>query len=74
MNTGHKTQENLRNKTIPLVKVLWSNHGVEEVIWEKEDNMKHQYPHLFKVLTKFRDENFLSRVKFNRPPNLTCLT
>lgn len=27
----------LRNKTIPLVKVLWRNHGVEESTWESND-------------------------------------
>lgn len=26
----------LRKKTIPLVKVLWRNHGMEEVTWEPE--------------------------------------
>ncbi|XP_028077877.1 uncharacterized protein LOC114279800 [Camellia sinensis] len=26
----------LRNKTIPLVKVLWRNHRVEEATWETE--------------------------------------
>ncbi|XP_074320000.1 uncharacterized protein LOC141656835 [Silene latifolia] len=33
-------------KTI-LVKVLWSNHLVEEATWEAEENMKERYPHLF---------------------------
>ncbi|GAV83473.1 Chromo domain-containing protein [Cephalotus follicularis] len=27
----------LRTKTIPLVKVLWRNHGVEEATWELEE-------------------------------------
>ena len=27
----------LRNKVIPLVKVLWMNHSGEEAIWERED-------------------------------------
>ena len=27
----------LRNKVIPLVKVLWMNHGREEATWERED-------------------------------------
>ncbi|KAA0040403.1 pol protein [Cucumis melo var. makuwa] len=31
----------LRNKEIPLVKVLWRNHGVEEATWEREDDMSH---------------------------------
>ena len=37
----------LRNKVIPLVKVLWMNHGREEATWEREDQMQTQYPHLF---------------------------
>ena len=36
-----------RTKTIPLVKVLWRNHKVEEAPWESEDQMKIKYPHLF---------------------------
>ncbi|GAV75849.1 Chromo domain-containing protein [Cephalotus follicularis] len=38
----------LRTKTIPLVKVLWKNHEVEEATWELEDTMRQEYPHLFK--------------------------
>jgi hypothetical protein len=34
-------------KTISIVKVLWRNHGVEEVLWEAEHNMQSRYPHLF---------------------------
>ncbi|KAA0046287.1 ty3-gypsy retrotransposon protein [Cucumis melo var. makuwa] len=30
----------LRNKEIPLVKVLWRNHRVEEATWEREDDMR----------------------------------
>ena len=37
----------LRNKVIPLVKVLWRNHLVEEATWEPEEQMREQYPHLF---------------------------
>ncbi|XP_062114144.1 uncharacterized protein LOC133825179 [Humulus lupulus] len=29
----------LRNKSIPLVKVQWCNHGVEEATWEPEDKI-----------------------------------
>ncbi|XP_004309968.1 PREDICTED: uncharacterized protein LOC101297028 [Fragaria vesca subsp. vesca] len=36
-----------RNKTIPLVKVLWRSHQVEEATWEPEEQMWHQYPYLF---------------------------
>ena len=42
-----RREQVLRNKTIPLVKVLWSNHLLEEATWEPEDLMRRQYPHLF---------------------------
>ena len=34
---------------IPLVKVLWMNHGKKEATWEREDQMQTQYPHFFLV-------------------------
>ena len=37
----------LRNKRIPQVKVLWSNHHVEEKTWEREADMRECYPQLF---------------------------
>ena len=37
----------LRNKTIPMVKVLWRNHKVEEATWELEAEMRKNYPELF---------------------------
>ena len=37
----------LRGRSIPLVKVLWSHHGVEEATWEREDSMRSRYPELF---------------------------
>ncbi|XP_074276978.1 uncharacterized protein LOC141600631 [Silene latifolia] len=37
----------LRNKTISLVKVLWSRHEETEATWEVEQEMKDKYPHLF---------------------------
>ncbi|KAL4023299.1 hypothetical protein IC575_017051 [Cucumis melo] len=30
----------LRSREIPLVKILWQNHGVEEATWEKEEDMR----------------------------------
>ena len=49
----------LRNKKIPLVKVLWRNHKTEEATWESEDMMRQQYPQLF-TEGNFEDEIFLS--------------
>ena len=37
----------LRNKVIPLVKVLWRNQKIEEATWEPEDSMKSRYPERF---------------------------
>ncbi|KAA0048491.1 ty3-gypsy retrotransposon protein [Cucumis melo var. makuwa] len=37
----------LRNRGIALVKVLWRNHGIEEATWEREEDMRAQYPELF---------------------------
>ncbi|XP_071926121.1 uncharacterized protein [Coffea arabica] len=38
----------LRNKKIPLVKILWKNHGLEEATWELEEEMQKKYPDLFR--------------------------
>ncbi|XP_075481141.1 uncharacterized protein LOC142521854 [Primulina tabacum] len=37
----------LRNKVIPLLRVQWSRHGVEESTWETEEKMRASYPYLF---------------------------
>ena len=39
--------QNVRNKSVTCVKVLWSNHGHEEATWENEDKMMEVYPELF---------------------------
>ena len=55
-----REEKELCNKTISLVKVLWRNHLVEEATWEREDQMRDQYPHLFHDTgTNFVDEIFL---------------
>ena len=43
---AHEVKE-LRNKRVPLVKVLWRNHSTEEATWKSEEVMRHQYPQLF---------------------------
>ena len=42
-----KKDQVLLTKMIPIVKVLWRNHGVEEASWEEENDMRSRYPHLF---------------------------
>ena len=39
----------LRNKVIPMVKVLWKSDAIEEITWETEAFMRSQYPYLFEV-------------------------
>ncbi|GFY95611.1 hypothetical protein Acr_10g0009960 [Actinidia rufa] len=43
----------LRGKTIPLVKVLWLHHGVEEATWERESEVRAKYPDLFETSSMF---------------------
>jgi hypothetical protein len=42
-----KRDQVLRNKVIPLVKVLWMHYGVEEATWELESEVRAKYPDLF---------------------------
>ena len=42
----HKIKQ-LRNREIPMVKVLWKHHGIEEATWETAEKMKRNYPQLF---------------------------
>ena len=37
----------LRNKTVPLVKVAWGRGNMEEYTWELESEMKNEHPDLF---------------------------
>ena len=53
----------LRNKTIRLVKVLWRNHSTKEASWEREDEMKTKYPHLFQNGGMY---NFEDKISFKR--------
>ena len=40
-------EKRLHTKTIKLVKVLWRNYLVEESTWERDDEMREKYSHLF---------------------------
>ena len=42
-----REEKELRNKKIPLVRVLWRNSKIEESTWEREDEMRSIYPELF---------------------------
>ena len=49
----------LRNKKVPLLKMLWQHHGREEPTWEPEATMRAQYPQLFESSMNFEDEILL---------------
>ena len=37
----------LRNRVIPLLKVIWHHNGVEEASWELESEIQTKLPQLF---------------------------
>ena len=45
----------LRNKQVPLVKVLCQHHGIEEATWEPESTTRAQYPQLFHTSMNFEN-------------------
>ena len=49
----------LRNKQVPLVKLLWQYHGREEATWELEATMRAQYLQLFESGMNFENEILL---------------
>src|SRR2546421_11669642 len=52
----------LRNKEIPMVKVLWKHHSQGEATWETESRMQDKYPQLFESSsTEFWGQNSLRR-------------
>jgi hypothetical protein len=36
-----------RNKVIKMWKVQWSHHGEDEATWEREEELRIEFPHLF---------------------------
>ena len=54
----------LRNKQVPLVKVLWQHHSMEEATWEPESTMRAQYPKLFNLGNNFDEEIILRGGEF----------
>ena len=50
----------LRNKRVPLVRVLWRNSQIEEETWERESEMMKKCPRLFCYIGM----NLISRMNF----------
>jgi hypothetical protein len=51
LDTSEKVTRNNRYK---MCKVEWSNHTKKEATWEKEDQMKAEFPEIFSNLSESR--------------------
>jgi hypothetical protein len=51
LDTSDKVTRNNRYK---MCKVQWSNHTEEEAIWQKEDQLKAEFPEIFSNLSESR--------------------
>ena len=47
----------LCNRNMGFVKLLWSNHQIEEATWEQEEEIKKKYPELIHEFETFEDES-----------------
>jgi hypothetical protein len=59
-----RSEKELRNTKVALVKILWRNLQMEEETWERESEIKRKYPNLFAEVGKkfkFRGRNFIRR-------------
>jgi len=54
----------LRNKRIPIVKVLWRSTQIKEETWERDIEMRKKYPKLFKQPGMECETSIISRMKF----------
>ena len=44
-----KKLKELRNRVIPIIKVLWRSDTVEKMTWETKASMRSRYPYLFNI-------------------------
>ena len=53
-------EQELRNRTIHWVKILWENHELEEATWELKDQVQRKYPYLLPEVNCFYLVNQIS--------------
>ena len=46
-NIREHKEKIMKNRSIPLVKIQWQRHSLEETIWELEEEIRCLYPSLF---------------------------
>jgi hypothetical protein len=56
-----------RSKVIRMYKVQWSHHTEEEATWEREDELKEDFPQMFSKPSESRDEILFKGVGFVTP-------
>jgi hypothetical protein len=56
-----------RSKVIRMCKVKWSHHSEDEATWEREDELKEEFPQLFSNLPESRVEILFKGVGFVTP-------
>jgi hypothetical protein len=54
LDTSEKVTWNNRYR---MCKVQWSNHTEEEATWEKEDQLKAEFPDIFSNLSESRGQD-----------------
>ncbi|GJU86337.1 putative reverse transcriptase domain-containing protein [Tanacetum coccineum] len=61
----------LKQSRIPIIKVRWNSKRGPEFTWEREDEIRAKYPHLFSIITsssiKSRDEISVRGGDYNNP-------
>ncbi|GKA43777.1 hypothetical protein Tco_0736501 [Tanacetum coccineum] len=61
----------LKRSRIPIIKVRWNSKRGPEFTWEREDEIRAKYPHLFSIITsssiKSRDEISIRGGDYNNP-------
>jgi hypothetical protein len=55
------------NKRIKMCKVQWSHHTLEEATWEREEELKAEFPSFFFDLSKYRGRGSFQGGRFVTP-------
>jgi hypothetical protein len=56
-----------RSKIVRMCKIQWSHHTEEEATWEREDELKEDFPQLFSKSSESWDEILFKGVGFVTP-------
>jgi hypothetical protein len=57
----------MQNKRIKMCKVQWSHHTKEEATWEREEELKAEFPSSFSIHPNLRDEIHFKGGRFVMP-------